>query len=73
MRECSQGDDFKNNSNVNEAQEICAEYNVRYVGAGVTEVMNGVIDAEVCRAKCIQDGRCKFWTWGEDRECNLIR
>ena len=86
MRECSPGEkdindnnsnvdnnSSNNNINVGEDQEICAEYNVRYDDGDDFGTVSGVFDAEVCRAKCIQDGGCKLWTWGEDRNCRLIR
>ena len=81
MRECSRGDDVINNNinnsnnhnNVDEETEVCADYNVRYENGDPETTVSGVIDAEVCRAKCIRDGGCKFWTWGEDGKCGLIR
>ena len=80
VRECSLGEEdindnnsnVDNNINVDEDKEICAEYNVRYDDGDDVGTVSGVFDAEVCRAKCIQDRGCKFWTWGEDRKCRLI-
>ena len=71
MKECSPGSGV--NDVDEEEREVCADYNVRYEHDGGADTLSGVFDAEVCRAMCIQNGRCKFWTWTEDRKCDLIR
>ena len=77
MKECSPSSGVAEVDH--EEIEVCADHNVRYEKGGGAErlegeeTLSGVSDAEVCRAKCIQSGRCKFWTWGEDRKCDLIR
>ena len=58
---------------IDEDTEICGDFNIKYNGGGQISRQNNVPSADVCRAFCIQNSECKFFSFTRNGRCLLIR
>ena len=74
VRRCSIGGDSA--ATPIEAKDVCGDYDIQYNRGGQIKRFNNVPNADVCRARCINNGECKHWTWkGSSRrkQCILVK
>ena len=72
VRRCSIGQ----GSSPVETKEVCGDFDIHYSRGGQLQRFNNIPSADVCRARCIQHGECRYWTWrGSSRrkQCILVR